>query len=93
MPRKYRVAVIGAGIAERHLAGFRWLPELFEVPVLCSLDEDRGLRLTSEFAIPEYTQDAAALFDARRHRHRRHLHAARRRISSSASAASRPAST
>jgi predicted dehydrogenase len=62
MPRKYRVAVIGAGIAERHLAGFRWLPELFEVPVLCSLDEDRGLRLTSEFAIPEYTQDAAALF-------------------------------
>ena len=27
-----RVALIGAGIAERHLAGYRWMPERFDVP-------------------------------------------------------------
>ena len=62
MTRKYRVAVIGAGIAERHLIGFKWNKDLFEVPVLCSLDEDRGRKLCEQFGIPEYTQDAGSLF-------------------------------
>ncbi|WP_319517572.1 Gfo/Idh/MocA family oxidoreductase [uncultured Martelella sp.] len=62
MTRKFRVAVIGAGIAERHLTGFRWNAELFDVPVLCSLDEDRGRKLCDEFGISEYTQDVDTLF-------------------------------
>ncbi|WP_309082908.1 Gfo/Idh/MocA family oxidoreductase [Chelativorans sp.] len=62
MTNKLRVAVIGAGIAQRHLAGFGWNKDLFEVPVLCSLDEDRGKALCEEFGIPEYTQDANSLF-------------------------------
>jgi predicted dehydrogenase len=57
MAKRLRVAVIGAGIAERHLTGFGWRPELFEIPVLCSLDEDRGRKLCETFNIPEYSQD------------------------------------
>ena len=60
MAKKLRVAMIGAGIAQRHLMGLRWNADLFEVPVLCSLDEDRGRALCDEFAIGEYTQDATA---------------------------------
>ena len=62
MTKRLRVAVIGAGIAERHLTGYQWNKELFEVPVLCSLDEDRGRRLCETFGIPEYTQDVETLF-------------------------------
>jgi predicted dehydrogenase len=62
MTRKYRVAVIGAGIAERHLVGFKWNEDLFEVPVLCSLDEDRGKPLAERLGIPEYTRDTDSLF-------------------------------
>lgn len=59
---RIRVAVIGAGIAERHLTGFEWNKNLFDVRVLCSLDEDRGQRLCDRFGIPEYTQDTDSLF-------------------------------
>jgi len=62
MTRTFRVAVIGAGIAERHLAGWRWLPQRFEVPVLCSLDADRGRALAERYRVAEYTQDTASLF-------------------------------
>lgn len=62
MTRKYRVAVIGAGIAERHLIGYEWNRERFEVLALCSLDEDRGRLLCERFGIPEYTKDASSLF-------------------------------
>jgi predicted dehydrogenase len=62
MTSKLRVGVIGAGIAQRHLIGYKWNAERFEVPVLCSLDEDRGKAACAEFAIPEYTQDVDSLF-------------------------------
>ncbi len=58
MSKKSRVGVIGAGIASRHLTGFAWNKEMFDVAVLCSLDEDRGRALCEEFGIPEYTQNA-----------------------------------
>lgn len=57
--RPLRVAVIGAGIAERHLAAWRWLPQQFDVPLLCSLDEDRGLALCQRYQVPEFTADFA----------------------------------
>ena len=62
MTKKLRVGVVGAGIAARHLAGFDWNKDLYEVPVLCSLDEDRGRKLVDEYAIAEYTQDVGSLF-------------------------------
>jgi len=61
MTAKLRVGVIGAGIAERHLAGFRWNKDLFNVSVLCSLDEDRGRNLCYQYGIPEYTGDAETM--------------------------------
>jgi predicted dehydrogenase len=62
MSQKLRVGVVGAGIARRHMSGYSWNKELFEVPVICSLDEDRGLALTADFGVPEYTQDVEELF-------------------------------
>ncbi|MEF2072624.1 Gfo/Idh/MocA family protein [Consotaella aegiceratis] len=62
MTEKLRVAVIGAGIAARHLAGYGWTKDLFDVPVLCSLDEERGRALAGEHGITEYTQDTDSLF-------------------------------
>ncbi len=62
MTRKLRVGLIGAGIAQRHLAGYNWNKDLFEVPVLCSLDEDRGRQAVAEFGVGEYTSDVETLF-------------------------------
>jgi len=61
MTRKLRVGIIGSGIAQRHLSGYKWNKDLFEVPVLCSLDEERGRQVAAEFDIPEYTMDADSL--------------------------------
>lgn len=61
MSRPLRVAVLGAGIADRHVAGWRWLAGRFEVVVLCSLDAERGRALCERHGLPEYTQDAAAV--------------------------------
>jgi predicted dehydrogenase len=61
MASRYRVAVVGAGIAERHVEAFARIPGLFEVPVLCSLDEERGRRLCADHGIAEYTRDIAAV--------------------------------
>ncbi|WP_196260821.1 Gfo/Idh/MocA family protein [Pelagibacterium limicola] len=57
MTRRYNVAVIGAGIAERHLTGFNWNKERFDVRVLCSLDADRGQVLVDAFGLPEFCED------------------------------------
>ena len=62
MTKKYRVALIGAGIAERHLFGYSWIKDLFDVRVLCSLDEERGGPLAEKYGVPEYTQDTDSLF-------------------------------
>jgi len=59
--RRFRVAAIGAGIIDRHLTGFSYIPELFEVPVLCSLDRERGEELCAKHKVPEYTQDFEAV--------------------------------
>jgi predicted dehydrogenase len=60
---KLRVAVIGAGIAQRHLVGFNDNPNLFDVRVLCSLDEERGRKAAEEAGVAEFTTDTGSLFD------------------------------
>jgi len=57
---KLRVAIIGSGISYLHAKGFRWLPELYDVPVLCSLDEERGRKVAAKWEIGDYSAD----FDA-----------------------------
>ncbi|HWU16897.1 MAG TPA: Gfo/Idh/MocA family oxidoreductase [Devosia sp.] len=62
MTQKLRVGVVGAGIAQRHLAGYNWNKDLYEVPVLCSLDEERGRQAVAEFGVGEFTSDVETLF-------------------------------
>lgn len=62
MTRKLRVGVVGAGIAQRHLAGYNWNKDLFEVVVLCSLDEDRGRQAVAEYGVGAFTNDVETLF-------------------------------
>lgn len=57
---KMRVGVIGAGIAERHITGYQYRTDRFEVPVICSLDTERGQLLAGRTGVPEHTTD----FDA-----------------------------
>jgi len=47
MTRRLRVAVIGAGIGAQHAEGYRALPDLFEVAVICDLDEARAATLAA----------------------------------------------
>ena len=63
MSDKLRVAVIGAGIAQRHMVGWRRNKDLFDVPVLCSLDEERGRQVCAEYEIPEFTTDTDSIFE------------------------------
>lgn len=60
---KLRVAVIGAGIAQKHLIGFNANPDLYEVKVLCSLDEERGRKAAAEAGVAEFTTDTNSLFE------------------------------
>ncbi len=62
MTRKLRVGVIGSGIAGQHLIDLAANPDLFEVPVLCSLDEERGRALAAKHGIETYTTDTNSLF-------------------------------
>jgi predicted dehydrogenase len=47
MTRRYRVAIVGAGIGAEHNEGFRAHPELFEVAVICDVDPERACRLAA----------------------------------------------
>ncbi len=53
---KLRVAMIGAGIADRHLIGFSYAKDLFETSVVCSLDAERGREVAERNEVPEYSQ-------------------------------------
>ena len=59
---RLRVAVIGAGISQKHLEGFRANSDLYDIPVLCSLDEERGRQAAVEFDVGEFTTDTESLF-------------------------------
>ena len=92
MTKKLRVGVIGAGIADRHLTGFDWNEDSFEVPVLCSLDEDRGRELCAKYGIPEYSRTSTSSSPAMTSTSST-LRLRRIRISNSAGKASNPANT
>jgi len=46
-----RVAILGAGIGAEHLAGYRALPDLFDVALICDLDLDRAQTVAGEVPI------------------------------------------
>jgi predicted dehydrogenase len=47
MTRRYRVAIVGAGIGAEHNEGFQAHPELFEVALVCDVDLERARRLAA----------------------------------------------
>jgi predicted dehydrogenase len=61
MSAPLRVALIGAGIADKHAAAFKRLPRQYELVALCSLDEERGRAVCERHGIPHYLQDTDAL--------------------------------
>ena len=42
--KRYKVAVIGAGIGATHIASYRVMPEKFEVAAVCDLDTERAAK-------------------------------------------------
>src|SRR5215472_2057852 len=48
MARRYRVAIVGAGIGARHVDGFLALGEKFEVAVIADRDRDRAAALAKK---------------------------------------------
>lgn len=56
-----RVAILGAGIGAEHLAGYRALPELFEVVSICDLDLARAKAIAGSVSV---TDDAEQLFNS-----------------------------
>ena len=48
MSKRIRVGVVGAGMAENHIAAFRELPDHYAVEALCDLDGDRARRVAAE---------------------------------------------
>jgi predicted dehydrogenase len=61
MSRRYRVAIIGAGIGAQHLDGFLAHPELFETIVLCDLDRERAAALAARAPACEVATDLAEI--------------------------------
>lgn len=57
----YRVALIGAGISERHLVSYQRLPDKFSPVAICSLDSDRVARLATKFSIPLVAENLDAV--------------------------------
>ncbi|WP_298293121.1 Gfo/Idh/MocA family oxidoreductase [uncultured Litoreibacter sp.] len=55
-----RVGILGAGIGAEHLQGYRALPDLFEVVVICDLDEARAKDIAG--GTPT-TADAGVVFE------------------------------
>jgi predicted dehydrogenase len=52
MTKKLKVAIIGGGIGEWHIRGFKSLPDQFEVVSICDIDETRARQIAAEFDIP-----------------------------------------
>jgi predicted dehydrogenase len=63
--KRFNVAVIGAGIAKRHLEAFTRLHNLFDVVALCSSDTALGQDLCKRFGIAHFTSEFAPLLERR----------------------------
>lgn len=59
----YTVAIIGAGIGEQHLAGYRQLPELFTVKAVCDLNEERARVIAAGDSTIAIHGDTTAIFE------------------------------
>ncbi|TCL00789.1 putative dehydrogenase [Shimia isoporae] len=56
-----RVAILGAGIGAEHLAGYRNLPDMFLVSVVCDLNVARAAEIIGDDASIEITHDVESV--------------------------------
>jgi predicted dehydrogenase len=61
MTRRYRVAIVGAGIGARHVEGFLANPEKFEIAVICDRDAERAATLAAKAGATVHGDYDAAL--------------------------------
>jgi len=61
MTRRLRVAIVGTGIGGTHLAGFRALPDLWEVVAVCDVDWERAAALAAAHGVRRVESDLARL--------------------------------
>lgn len=61
MSRRYRVAVVGAGIGAAHVEGYLASPERFEVAAVCDLDLERASGLAARAPGAQAVGDLGAL--------------------------------
>lgn len=61
MPTPLRVAIVGCGIGKAHAAGYRSLPELFDLVAICDIDQAKAREFAAAFSIPRIVGDLAEL--------------------------------
>ena len=59
MSAPLRVALIGSGIGWMHARAYRWMPERFDIPVLCALDPPRSHKLMAKWNVGQFSLDFA----------------------------------
>src|SRR5215470_2322597 len=58
---KLRVAVVGGGIGQSHIRGFKNLPDQFDLIAICDIDGVKARKLSDEFGIPEVSTNFSEL--------------------------------
>lgn len=61
MSKVLKVAIIGAGIGREHLAGYRALPDRFQVSDICDIDEARAREISGDDTAISITSDFDSL--------------------------------
>lgn len=60
---KLRVAVVGLGVGAQHAAGYAAFPALYDLAVICSLDDEKNRQLASQFGVARTETRFEALLD------------------------------
>lgn len=59
MSNPLRIAVIGSGIGVEHIKGYRELPELFDLKILCDVNVERAAPVAEKYQIRKVTESFA----------------------------------
>ena len=59
MSNPLRIAVVGSGIGVEHIKGYRELPELFDLKILCDVNVERAAPVAEKYEIRKVTESFA----------------------------------
>jgi predicted dehydrogenase len=59
MSNPLRIAVVGSGIGVEHIKGYRELPELFDLKILCDINLERAAPIAEKYEIPKVVESFA----------------------------------